>query len=167
MVNPMQWDLLRASNDSQNDSVCSFLYREWLINSQCIVYLTLSRMVKSPKWLWFIALQDAKTNADFTFRSVQSVENKFWIVTPQRAESKNRLCFCALQCAESENKFCFCIPQRADTENKLRFWTLHTAKSRKQVLFLRSARCGIQKISLDFALFSVRNAKNDAWKAVK
>lgn len=67
-----------------------------------------------------------------------------------------------MQCAESENKFCFYIPQRAESENKLRFWTLHAAKSRKQVLFLDSARCGIQKTSLDFALCSVRNAKNDA-----
>lgn len=84
------------------------------------------------------------------------------MATPQRAESKNRLCFCAMQCADLKNKFCFCIPQRADSENKLCFWTLHTAKSRKQVLFLRSARCGIQKTSLDFALCSVQNAKNDA-----
>ena len=89
------------------------------------------------------------------------------MATPQRAESKNRLCFCAMQCAEPKNKFCFCIPQRADPENKLRFWTLHTAKSRKQVLFLRSAHCGIQKTGLDFALCSVRNAKNDARKAIK
>lgn len=66
-----------------------------------------------------------------------------------------------MQCADSKNKFCFYIPQRADPENKLRFWTLHTVKSRKQVLFLRSAACGIQKTSLDFALCSVRNAKND------
>lgn len=167
MVNLMKWDLLYAPNDSQNDSICSFLYREWLINSRCIAYLTLSRMVKSPKWLWFIALQDVKTNADFAFRSVQSIEYKSWLITPQRAESKNRLCFCAMQCADPKNKFCFCIPQHADPENKLQFWTLHTAKSRKQVLFLRSARCGIQKTSLDFALCSMRNAKNDAWKAVK
>ena len=167
MINPMQWDLLRASNDLQKGSVYGFLYREWLINSQCIAYLTLSRMVKLPKYLWFIALQDAKTNADFVFRSVQSVENKFWMATPQCAESKNRLCFCAMQCADSKNKFCFCIPQHAEPENKLRFWTLPTAKSRKQVLFLRSAACGIQKTSLDFALWSVQNAKNDAWKAVK
>ena len=84
------------------------------------------------------------------------------MITPQCAESKNRLCFCFMQCAEPKNKFCFCIPQRADPENKLHFWTLHTTKSRKQVLFSGSARCGIQKISLDFALCSVRNAKNDA-----
>jgi len=167
MVNLIQWDLLRASNDLQKGSVYGFLYREWLINSRCIAYLTLSRMVKSPKSLWFIALQDAKTNADFAFHSVQSIENKFWLIIPQRAESKNRLCFCAMQCAESENKFCFYIPQRAESENKLRFWTLHAAKSRKQVLFLDSARCGIQRASLDSALCSVRNAKNSACMAVK
>ena len=84
------------------------------------------------------------------------------MITPQRAESKNRLCFCAMQYADPKNKLCFCIPQRADPENKLCFWTLHIAKSRKQVLFLDPARCGIQKTSLDFALCSVRNAKNDA-----
>ena len=67
-----------------------------------------------------------------------------------------------MQYADPKNKFCFCIPQRADPENKFRFWTLHTAKYRKQVLFLRSAHYGIQKTSLDFALCSVRNAKNDA-----
>ena len=163
MVNLIQWDLLRASNDLQKGSVYGFLYREWLINSRCIAYLTLSRMVKSPKSLWFIALQDAKTNADFAFHSVQSIENKFWLIIPQRAESKNRLCFCAMQCADPKNKFCFCIPQRADQENKLRFWTLHTVKSRKQVLFSGSARCGIQKTSFVFEVCTLRNPENKSW----
>ena len=67
-----------------------------------------------------------------------------------------------MQCADPKNKFCFYIPQRADPENKLRFWTLHTAKSRKQVLFLGSACYGIQKTSLDFLLCSLQDTKNDA-----
>ena len=84
------------------------------------------------------------------------------MATPQRAESKNRVCFYSLQCADPENKFCFCVPHCAEPENKLRFWTLHAAKSQKQVLFLDSAHCGTKKTSLDFALCSVQDAKNDA-----
>ena len=84
-----------------------------------------------------------KTSFEWPLRSVQSPKTDFVfaLCSVQTQKTSSVFAFRSVQTPKTNSVFELCTLR--SPENKFCFWGLHAAESRKQVLILHSAACGM------------------------